>query len=171
MLLSFVKTLASLERRWHGWRAPRVCHLPTLGWVSRSWQEARGGAGPVSFSLWIKLSAVGSGNCYHCRAAPVILTRLPDSTGPQSSSLEGLLLEGRQTVCVLWGGGGVGECVSACISVSVYEHGGVCAHDNMGICVCVNVHAHACTCTATLEWGPRRACLGMCVCVCTSVVV
>ena len=69
------------------------------------------------------------------------------------------------------GGAVVGECVSACISVSVYEHGGVCAHENMGICVCVNVHAHACTCTATLEWGPRRACLGMCVCVCTSVVV
>ena len=75
-------------------------------------------------------------------------------------------------MCVVWVWGGVvGECVSACISVSVYEHGCVCAHDNMGICVCVNVHARACTCTATLEWGPRRACLGMCVCVCTSVVV
>ena len=73
----------------------------------------------------------------------MILTRLPDSTGPQSSSLEGLLLEGRQIVCVCVCvcvcGVIVGECVSACISVSVYEHGYVCVHMRIwaSVCVCV----------------------------------
>lgn len=78
--------------------------------------------------------------------------------------------EGR--LCVWgWVGRVVGECVSACISVSVYEHGCVCVHMRIWASVCVNVHACACMCTATLKWRPRRACSGICVCVCTSVVV
>ena len=174
MLLSFVKTLASLERRWHGWRAPRVCHLPTLGWVSGSWQEARGGASPVSFSLWIKLSAVGSGNCYHCRAAPMILTRLPDSTGPQSSSLEGLLLEGRQIVCVcVWGGVIVGECVSACIGVSVYEHGYVCVHMRIwaSVCVCVWMCMHVYVCVQLHSSGDLKGSAWVSVPMCVHLLL
>lgn len=110
VLLSFVKMLASLERRWHGLRGQRVCHLPTLGWVSRSWQEARRGARPVSFSLWIRLPSVGSGNCYHCRAAPMILTRLPDSTSLQRGSLPGGLCWKASRPCA---------CASACACMSV----------------------------------------------------
>lgn len=48
-------------------------------------------------------------------------------------------------MCVC-GGVIVGECVSACINVSVYEHGYVCVHMRIWASVCVCVRECACMC-------------------------
>jgi len=74
VLLSSVKTLASLEWGWQGLRGQGVCHLSLLHWVSRSWQETQSCL-PCQFPTWSKPSSVASGYPCLCHWS-MSLTRL-----------------------------------------------------------------------------------------------